>query len=101
MASPDRMLYAAGAVEPCGDCALRGRQVAALTPNIELPTVIHATNPTFFIATEEEIGPTVRAPRFYNTNGSVRIAEGDEVFAQQTQTLRWAIRRKLLGKKYG
>ena len=71
-----------------GDCALRGRQVDALTPNIELPTVLHATKPTFLIATEEEIGPTVRALRFYNTNGSVRIAEGDEVFAQQTQTLR-------------
>ena len=49
--------------------------------DIELPSVIDAAQPTFFVATEEQRGTTVRAIFVQQTDAAVRVAEGDEVLA--------------------
>jgi hypothetical protein len=64
---------------------LFGRHVDTLAGNVELPAVIDAAEPTFLVATEIQMGATMRTVGIQYSEFSLGIAEGHEVLSQETQ----------------
>src|SRR5450432_387945 len=69
-----------------------GRSLQALAGDIELPSMIGATNAPFLVPSEIEARATVRTGFFQRAHASLGVAEHDEVFAQQSHALGQAVR---------
>ncbi len=67
------------------------RHVDALAAAIELPAVVHAAHAALFVAAEEHRRAAMRAERVDQADVAVRIAKGDQIFAQQADADRWAV----------
>jgi hypothetical protein len=57
--------------------------VDASAGDIELPTVVHAAESTFFVAAEEQRGAAVWTKFVQEPDPALGVAEGDEVLAQE------------------
>ena len=78
------------------------RHVQQLAGDAELPAVVHAAQPAFLVAPEEQLGQAVRAMRVQQADLPAGVPEGDEVLAHQPNPHRRAIRRRqLLAQKRG
>src|SRR3990172_10076177 len=72
------------------EVALRrlARHVDALPGHVVLPAVVDAAQATLLVAAEEEAGAAVGAGLDEESHAAVRVAEGDEVLAQQPDAYR-------------
>jgi hypothetical protein len=68
------------------------RHIDAVAVHVELPAVIDATQPTFFIATKEHPRPAMWAERIDDTDRTMAVAEGHQVFTEHAQPHRCPIR---------
>src|SRR5262249_58938428 len=72
--------------------------VDAAPGHVELPAVIGAAEPTLFIAAEEQRGAAMRAIHGEEPDLPARVAEGDQVFAEEAHLLGWAVGRGKLAR---
>jgi hypothetical protein len=68
------------------------RHIDAVAVHVELPAVIDATQPTFFIATKEHPRPAMWAERINDADRTMAVAEGHQVFTEHAQPHRRPIR---------
>src|SRR3972149_4343450 len=77
---------------------LRGH-VDAVAFRVELPAVVDAAQAALLVAAEEEAGAPVRAGLRDEADAAVRVAEGDEILAQDADADGRAVRRRQLGRQ--
>src|SRR5262249_48746443 len=65
--------------------------VDAAPGHVELPAVIGAAKPALFVASEKQRGATMRAIHRQEPDLPARVAEGNQVLAEQAQLLGWAV----------
>ncbi len=68
-----------------------GRHVNALPVDVELPAVIDAAEAALFVAAEPEVGAAVRATRVDDADPAIRVAEREQVLAEQPEIDRRAV----------
>ena len=73
--------------------------VDAVAGGVELPAVVDAAQAGFFVAAEEQRGAAVRAVVLEQADLAVGIAEGDELFAEQHDAARVAVRLRQLARE--
>jgi hypothetical protein len=83
--------------------------VDAPPADVELPAVVDAAQPTLFIASPEQVCPAVRAILVHQPDCAIRVAESNQVLAEQThfdravvwfrQVPRWQERDPVLSNK--
>src|SRR5207237_685695 len=78
-----------------------GRHIHALAGSVELPSVVDATQPGLFIATQEERGQPVRTVLVEQPHISIGVAERNEVFTQQLHAYWWRVRGRQLAGEQG
>ena len=71
-------------------CRLR-RQVDAFAVGVEFPAVIDAAEAAFLVAAKEQRRAAMRAIRVDQTDSSLRVAESDQVLAEQPHAHRRAV----------
>jgi hypothetical protein len=67
------------------------RHVDAGALDVELPAVVDARQPALFVAADHHRGQTVRAARVEQTDAPVRVAERDQILAEQPDRDRGAV----------
>jgi hypothetical protein len=74
------------------------RHVHTSAVDVELPAVIHAAKTVFFVATEIQACPTMRAELGDQTNPTLRRSKRNQPFSKKHHASGWAISLKLPGK---
>ena len=78
------------------------RQVDAVAVGVEFPAVIDAAQAAFLVAAEEQRRAAMRAIRVDQADTPLRVAEGDQVLAEQAHAHRRAVAlRQLRGQRRG
>src|SRR5205823_9522915 len=67
----------------------------------ELPAVVHATQAALFVTREEQRGAAVWAVVLEQPDLALRVAEGDQLFAEQQDTHRVAVGSWQLAREHG
>ena len=70
------------------------RHVEAIALHVELPAVIRAAQPGLLVAAEEQGRAAMRAAVIHDADASARVAERDQLLAQQHEAGRWSSPRQ-------
>ena len=71
------------------------RLVDAVAEIVVLPTVIDASDAVLLVAAKEQRCAAVRTAMIRDANANLCVAEGDELFAEEEKTHRYAVGREL------